>query len=205
LVGVLSLYAELPHPFDDNHRRVLEAVAQQVGRTLNRSGAHPVVDRNDAIVQGPSRFALANDASEKDARGDHLDTERTFILIDVVDLKRINATYGNAIGDEVLRHVTSQIKALLRPGDTLFRHSSDAFIAIVQNASISTATIIGGRIQQSIRESLLTPKDGSSRLAVDIQFTCVSAPVDVDSVTELIALAESRLSAQRRRSATQIH
>ena len=37
LVGVISLYTDLPDSFDENHRRIIEAVAQQVSDTLKRS------------------------------------------------------------------------------------------------------------------------------------------------------------------------
>lgn len=37
LIGVLSLYSVEPQGFDDNHRRIIEALADQVARTFNRA------------------------------------------------------------------------------------------------------------------------------------------------------------------------
>ena len=37
LLGVISLYSDLPDAFDEDHRRIIEAVAQQVSHTLKRS------------------------------------------------------------------------------------------------------------------------------------------------------------------------
>jgi diguanylate cyclase (GGDEF)-like protein/putative nucleotidyltransferase with HDIG domain len=199
LVAVVSLYAELPHPFDDNHLRVLEAVAPHIGHALNRM---PIADRHD-VVTGLPHFATSTDGAHDHDRLDQT-TERTFIFFDVVDLKRMNADYGHLVGDDILRHVARHVKAILRPDDALFRHNSDAFIAIV-SADLSTATAIGNRVQQRIRDSRISLKDGSATVTVDVQFACVAAPLDGDSVTDVVAIAESRLSAQRRRSAPQVH
>ena len=37
LAGVISLYTDQPDAFDEEHRRIIEAVAQQVSHTLKRS------------------------------------------------------------------------------------------------------------------------------------------------------------------------
>jgi diguanylate cyclase (GGDEF)-like protein/putative nucleotidyltransferase with HDIG domain len=199
LVGVVSLYAELPHPFDDNHLRVLEAVAPQIGHALNRLST---TEKHDVVTGLPHLGAHA-DVAYRSERVDRA-SERTLIFFDIVDLKRTNAEHGNLAGDDILRHVARHVKTILRPDDALFRHNSDAFIAIV-NAGISTATAIGNRVQQRIRDSRIFLKDGSVVLTVEVQFACVAAPLDGYPVEDVVAIAESRLSAQRRRAVPQIH
>jgi putative nucleotidyltransferase with HDIG domain len=46
LLGVISLYSDLPDAFDEDHRRIIEAVAQQVSHTLKRSAEFEGIDSN---------------------------------------------------------------------------------------------------------------------------------------------------------------
>jgi diguanylate cyclase (GGDEF)-like protein/putative nucleotidyltransferase with HDIG domain len=200
LVGVLSLYAELPNPFHDNHRRVLESVAQHVGHTLVRPAATSLVDRTDSVT-GLPRLTIEIDLREQW----NVNVDRSFIFVDVVDFGRLNLEYGSRVGDEILRHVTRHIKANLRPGDTLFRHSGGAFVAIVHNTSLSAATSVANRVRDQVRDSRPFPKDSGLSLSVDVQFVCVAAPIDGRSIGELVATAESRLSSQRQQSVPRIH
>jgi diguanylate cyclase (GGDEF)-like protein/putative nucleotidyltransferase with HDIG domain len=200
LIGVLSLYAELPNPFHDNHRRILESVAQHVGHALIPSAPSSVADRTDSVT-GLPRFATETDIREQllDVAGD-----RSFIFIDIVDFGRVKTEYGRHVADEILRHVAKHAKANLKPGDALFRHNSDTFVAIVHDADLAAATIIAERIREHVQDSRLLPKDSVS-LSVDVQFACVAAPIDGRSVAELVAMAESRLSGRRGQSVPRIH
>jgi diguanylate cyclase (GGDEF)-like protein len=73
--------------------------------------------------------------SETDRHIDRLDRDRqigTLSLIDVNDLRQINATLGRAFGDSVLVRLAGQLRASIRPGDILARVSGDEF-ALWQN------------------------------------------------------------------------
>jgi GAF domain-containing protein len=47
LLGVISLYSDLPDAFDEDHRRIIEAVAQQVSQTLKRSAEFEGIELTD--------------------------------------------------------------------------------------------------------------------------------------------------------------
>lgn len=47
LLGVISLYSDLPDAFDEDHRRIIEAVAQQVSNTLKRSAEFEAIEPTD--------------------------------------------------------------------------------------------------------------------------------------------------------------
>jgi transcriptional regulator with GAF, ATPase, and Fis domain len=47
LLGVISLYSDLPDAFDEDHRRIIEAVAQQISHTLKRSAEFEGIEPTD--------------------------------------------------------------------------------------------------------------------------------------------------------------
>jgi len=47
LLGVISLYSDLPDAFDEDHRRIIEAVAQQVSHTLKRAAEFESIEPTD--------------------------------------------------------------------------------------------------------------------------------------------------------------
>ena len=56
-----------------------------------------------------------------------------FILINIIDFKRINNDYGKLTGDEVLKKVAQRIMALFRDVDVLSRICSDEFSILMKN------------------------------------------------------------------------
>jgi len=43
------------------------------------------------------------------------------LLLNLDRFKDVNDSYGHAVGDEVLKHITRQVRAALRPGDLVGR------------------------------------------------------------------------------------
>jgi diguanylate cyclase (GGDEF)-like protein/putative nucleotidyltransferase with HDIG domain len=204
LVGVLSLYADLPDAFSDDHRRVIEVIARQIAHTFKRAAELEPGDRLDPVTGLPRFESTALISQQSDISDTSVGSERTLIFVDVVGLKSTNSRYGRQVGDEVLRHVARNARAVLRFADILSRHGSDEFVAILDNTNISTATEIAQRIRRNVRDTSLSLNAGSVVVKVDIEFTCVAAPADGRSFPELLAVAQSRLNAQRQAS-SQVH
>ena len=55
----------------------------------------------------------------------------TFAIIDVDDFKRVNDTYGHAIGDKVLCAVADSVRRICREDDIVGRLGGDEFIALL--------------------------------------------------------------------------
>jgi diguanylate cyclase (GGDEF)-like protein len=52
------------------------------------------------------------------------------LSIDLDGFKKVNETWGNRVGDDVLVAVSSRLTDVLRPGDTLARLSGDKFVVV---------------------------------------------------------------------------
>jgi len=78
------------------------------------------------------------------------------IMFDFDDFKRINDTYGHLKGDEVLREVSSIVKATLRNTDYTFRFGGEEFLILLPSTGLQNASIVAKRVREDI-ESFAFP------------------------------------------------
>ena len=70
-----------------------------------------------------------------------------FLFIDVDNFKAVNDTLGHMFGDEVLRHVASEIRRKVRTSDIVGRVGGDGFIVFLRNIrSLDTISKKAGEI-----------------------------------------------------------
>ncbi len=74
-------------------------------------------------------------------------------FIDVNHLKRINDTYGHALGDHVLRRMVEVLGSTLRDNDSLGRMGGDEFLLILPDTNASQGQMIANRLQQIVADA----------------------------------------------------
>ena len=204
LIGVLTLYSEGSDAFNDDHRRVIEAVARQIGHTFKSAAELDSSARRDSFAGLPSlqqlEQLLQSTGGDNVSVGSHL----ALLFVDVVTLRQHHLEPGRPTGDEVLRHVVQHTRAHLRTADMLFRYRIDELVVLLNNIDRHTAKAIGQRIEQSVREHALSLSTGEL-MTVDAEVTCVSVPHDGDSFRELVAAAHTQVVPQDSTPSSQIH
>jgi diguanylate cyclase (GGDEF)-like protein len=78
-------------------------------------------------------------------------THISFLFFDIDYFKKINDTYGHAVGDIVLKKVASTIGIILRQGDTAARWGGEEIVASLLGASEDNAHATALRILDSIQ------------------------------------------------------
>ncbi|MFQ3229668.1 GGDEF domain-containing protein [Reinekea sp.] len=76
----------------------------------------------------------------------------TIGLIDIDHCKRINDTYGNDFGDEVITKVARTLKNALRETDFCARYSSEEFLVLMPETSMIDSVITLDRLRQQVSE-----------------------------------------------------
>jgi diguanylate cyclase (GGDEF)-like protein len=104
------------------------------------------------------------------------------ILIDIEDLSALNANYGFAYGDELLRVVADGIRSTVREGDLVSRWSGDDFL-VAGPGELPDAISIQGRIEDYVRHSGIA----LGKSPVVIQVWCVSGDPAVTTFESMVA------------------
>ncbi len=73
------------------------------------------------------------------------------LIVDIDNFSEINATYGYAAGDEVLREVTRRLRNLVRETDVAARYGSEEFIVALPATKGAAADRVANRIRSVIR------------------------------------------------------
>jgi diguanylate cyclase (GGDEF)-like protein len=191
LVGVLALYSKDHNGFQDTHRRVIEMVAGEIARTFKRASEFESSARRDLVTRLPNVKQLEQFVESAGVDRIAKDAQFTLLIIDVVNLRGINATHGRDTGDDVLRHVARQTTAGLRVADILFRYASDEFVALLNETSSEVGRAIANRIRENIASNSLVSTINDI-VAVDVVVTAVSTPSDGGSLKELMTTGRQR-------------
>ncbi|MBA5638466.1 GGDEF domain-containing protein [Duganella sp. LX20W] len=72
------------------------------------------------------------------------------IMLDADHFKDINDTWGHPVGDAVLRHLTRQIKAELRPLDLLARYGGEEFVMLLDGVNRDDALRVAERLRARV-------------------------------------------------------
>lgn len=99
---------------------------------------------------------------------ERIDTIPNYVIlvIDIDHFKRLNDTYGHAIGDKVLIKIGNIIKLSVRPGDLAFRYGGEEFVIILPGATLSLGHNIAERLRNRIAQTEFS--FGTARLPVTI-------------------------------------
>jgi len=111
-------------------------------------------------------------------------------LCDIDDFKRVNDTFGHAIGDRVLKAVGRVMKASIREQDLVARYGGEEFIVMFPDAPAATARGICERMRRALEGYDWTPI--APGLRVTLSFGVASDP-NVKHHERLISVADELL------------
>lgn len=115
------------------------------------------------------------------------------LAVDVNDFKRVNDTFGHAIGDRALQMVARELLACVRENDGVCRCGGDEFFVVISGASRDAIDRIASRARQRIEKCVIHQQDGQdARVSVAIGIQFVKPGHDL-SATELLERADHAL------------
>jgi len=158
---------------------------------------------HDALTGLPNRAMFQEHLELALARARRHDLAVAVLFLDLDAFKPINDTHGHAVGDEVLQHVSTRIRSVVRETDLVARQGGDEFLVLLadlepgSDAERIRSVVTDARIR--IGEVLMEPLElGVGALSVRASVGSAVFPFEAGDMRTLLRLADEAMYEHRR-------
>ncbi len=200
VLGVLNIESPRETYFDDEDRRLLEAVAAQFAIALSNLEAQDQLRRQavrDSLTNLFNRHYFNEVVKAELERADRYEHPMSLLMLDVDGFRRVNNTLGHLRGDDVLRQVARILEASVRASDSVIRYGGDEFLILMPETSDEEPELVARRLKMSISRLAEEMELGESLIGLSIGIY-MRNPHDKLSVEEILEQADKRMYADKR-------
>lgn len=141
------------------------------GKALARAEDLQVLALEDALTGVYNRRAFSLAFRRARARQQRTGRSLSLLILDIDHFKKINDTWGHAVGDHALRSLAGVLLSLLRRTDEVFRVGGEEFAILLEETSLQGAWEVAERVRHDVkhatllREQVITVSVGVAELA----------------------------------------
>ena len=139
-------------------------------RLVSRISDVEAMASTDQLTRLLSRPACLSVLAVEIERSNRYQRPLTVALIDIDRFKRINDTYGHAVGDEMLRHVAQVLRSGIRNVDALGRYGGEEFLLVMPETDLDGGLASAEDLRRVVGRTplLLEIPGGTTELRVTI-------------------------------------
>lgn len=195
LMGAMELYLHNQPLFPDSLMELLKGIGAQAATAILHAQVYRQQEETsltDELTRLPNRRYLGQRFLQERQRARRSQKFLGILMLDLDHFKAINDTHGHLMGDAVLAHLASIIRASVRDSDVAARYGGEEFAVIVQETDLDGAMRLAGRIRTAVEQAVFP---GDLRLTVSIGVACTDVP---ERFEELFELADNALYRAKR-------
>lgn len=141
--------------------------------------------RTDELTGLSNRRDFYEVAEREILRSRRTNSPLSILMLDIDYFKQVNDRYGHPVGDEVLKHLTSVSKTILREVDLMARMGGEEFAVLMPETPLPHAQEVAERLRQCIAGSPLVLPDGE-QISITASFGVAQLYDDEQSVEPLL-------------------
>ena len=184
--GAIVLSRRTQEPWTPRARRLLAAAAIEASAALSRMYTLRDAElraTTDALTGLPNRRYF-DEYLGLLARRWRAEDKVGVLMVDIDRFKKLNDTYGHAVGDHVLREVAQAIVRAVREGDVPARFGGEEFVVLLRNPGPRVAVEVGERVRRAVAELDLR-RMGVPGVSVSVGVAVADNPeVDLEEVID---------------------
>jgi diguanylate cyclase (GGDEF)-like protein len=180
--------------FDADQVEAAASLATQAVVALENARLHRIVERQalfDSLTGLANRRRLEETMRAELARAARFHDPVCLVIADLDDFKRVNDTYGHAVGDEVLKEFARALKSTVRESDLAGRWGGEEFVLVLTGTDTEGGARLAERARAAIEAVTIEAPNGDS-VSVTASFG-VAASFGAGGIDELLAAADSAL------------
>ena len=117
-------------------------------KVMEQELAHQAL--HDTLTGLPNRALLEDRLIQGLAGSRRRGSQLGVMFLDIDQFKMINDSLGHSAGDDLLRHIATQIAAAMRSGDTVARFGGDEFVVVCDDVSAIETEQVAERVLQAL-------------------------------------------------------
>ena len=173
----------------DRLRRDLESAQRRIAQV------EQIADQ-DPLAPIANRRAFVRELSRTISFADRYNAPASLLYFDVNGFKKVNDTYGHAVGDAALVHVAKLLVENVRESDVVGRLGGDEFGVVLANADQAAATEKAERLTHAIETTPFEWEGASMKLGVAYGVYTIGSGLDAG---QALAEADRAMYAHKRR------
>ena len=124
-------------------------------------------------------------------------------IVDLDFFKKINDTYGHAVGDEVLKAVSKIFQDSTRSADLAARYGGEEFGIMMPETNLDDAFVFAEKIRSLVAGTAIQTQAGPVKVTVSIGVSAVPHP-KIHAAKELVVAADEALYRAKRGGRNQV-
>jgi diguanylate cyclase (GGDEF)-like protein len=136
-------------------------------------------------------------------RGRRIGKPVTLAMLDIDHFKRVNDTYGHAVGDVVISSVAMLLRQRLRQSDTVGRYGGEEFAAVLPECDAAAAQLLLEDIRRRFAAVRFSHEGKDFSCTISIGLACSDPFPDCNGVA-LLAAADAALYTAKRSGRNQV-
>lgn len=146
---------------------------------------------HDTLTQLPNREYFYELLSRAVINANGTKTKIAIMFLDMDKLKKVNDTYGHAVGDRLIQLASNRMRKSLREKDVIARQSGDEFIVFMQEITDKNiVTDTAKRILQVTSEPFVI---GKINIKISFSIGISMYPTDGKNIEELVKRADNAM------------
>ena len=147
--------------------------------------------QRDTLTDTPNRTLMLDRIENAIALAKRHGTRLAVLFIDLDGFKRINDTFGHAIGDTTLQLAARRLELVVRNSDTVGRYGGDEFLVLMSEILQPTDAAL---IVEKILTAFATPAQlGDSKIELPVSIGIAVFPEDGEDARVLIDRADAAM------------
>lgn len=165
-----------------------EALSEANRQLAERATLLEQIARNDALTGLGNRMAATERLTAEYQRFHRSYAPYSVLLMDADHFKRVNDTYGHAVGDQVLQQIAATLHSVARTTDFAARYGGEEFLLLLPDTDAEGAMKLAERIRLAISAASNTPAG-----LITVSIGAASAHEDDDTHETIVQRADVAL------------
>jgi len=205
LFGILSAINRISErTFGHRDLDLLSAMGNQAAMAIENARLFDEVQRlavTDDLTRLANRRGFFESSRKELDRAERSQRPVSALMMDIDRFKKVNDSYGHAVGDQVLRELAVRCKAVVREVDLVGRYGGEEFAFLLPETDLEAAAVIANRLRDRISQTPVATDGGPITVHVSIG---IARAKSGESVASLLDRADTAMYVAKQNGGDQV-